>query len=97
MVEGWKTHSNKENKDGKRNILIDGRGLETHSKRREHRVGGRTILIDGRRLENTLDKEDKDGKRIILIDGWKTHTKRKKNKVEKHAIFSLWLRVGKHT
>ena len=71
-------HSNKENKDGKRNILIDGRGLETHSKRREHRVGRCTILIDGRRLENTLDKEDKDGKRIISIGGWKTHTKGRK-------------------
>ena len=88
MVEGWKTHSNKGNKDGKCNILIDGRGLETHSKRREHRAGRRTILIDGRRLENTLDKEDKDGKHTILIGGWKTHTRRKKNRVGKHVILA---------
>ena len=79
MVEGWKTHSNKGNKDEKCNILIDGRGLETHSKRREQRAGRRTILIDGRRLENTFDKVDKEGKRTILIGGWKTHTNKEEN------------------
>ena len=70
---------------------------KTHSNERKGMAKKRTILIDGRRLENTLDKEDKDEKRTILIGGWKTHTKRKKNRVGKHAIFSLWLRVGKHT
>ena len=60
MVEGWKTHSMRENKAGKRTIHINDRGLENALEDEgKNRVGKRTILIDGRGSENALEDEGK--------------------------------------
>ena len=76
MIKGWKTHSNKEDRDEKHAILID--GWKTHSKRKKNRVGKHTIFS----LQLRVGKQTQtrrigmeDALSESMVKGWK-HTQR---------------------
>ena len=66
MVKGWKTHLNKEDRDGKRAILID--GWKTHTKRKKNRVRKHTILIFDCWKAYSNQERDRVGKHSICAN-----------------------------